>query len=92
MIKGGGIVWSTFSFLKEEESGFKNIKVIFSYNKVGGTLHIPESTRKSRPDRVSRTNRREGQLISEAEDKVSHSILAKEQGFLQLNASSPCFL
>ena len=52
----------------------------------------PESTRKSRPDRVSRTNRREGQLISEAEDKVSHSILAKEQGFLQLIASLPCFL
>ena len=32
----------------------------------------PESTRNSCPDRISRTNRREGQLIPEAEDKVSH--------------------
>ena len=34
MVKGGGIIWSTFSFLKEEKCRFENIKVVFSYGKL----------------------------------------------------------
>ena len=53
----------------------------------------PESTRNSRLERTSDTNRRsELEHSAEAEDKASYSILAKEQGFLQLIASLPCFL